>query len=123
MDIRPIRTKADHKAALRAIEALMDADPKPGSADGDRLEVLATLVAAYEDKHHAIAPPEPIEAIRFRMEQSGLSVQDIAKAFGKPNRYYEVINGKRALSLAMIQRLHHDFGIPAESLIGQPDAA
>lgn len=120
MDIRPIRTKADHKAALRTIEELMEANPAVGSPEGDMLEVLLTLVDAYESKRFPIAPPDPIEAIRFRMDQMGLSPKDLVPAIGRVNRVYEVLSGKRELTLAMIRRLHKDFHIPAESLIGDP---
>lgn len=117
MDIRPIRTKADHKAALREISALMDADPKRGTVEFDKLDILVTLVHAYEEKHHTIAPPDPIEAIRFRMDQLGLSAKDLAASIGKTNRVYEVLNHKRDLTLPMIRKLHVQLDIPAETLI------
>ncbi|MGH8604855.1 MAG: helix-turn-helix domain-containing protein, partial [Gammaproteobacteria bacterium] len=106
MNIHPIRTEQDYKATLREISALMDLDPDLGTPAGDRLDVLATLVQAYETKHYAIAPPDPIEAIKFRMEQSGLSVKDLEPMIGKSNRVYEVLSHKRPLTLAMIRRLH-----------------
>ncbi len=117
MDIRPIRTKADYKAALKEISALLDADPELGTPQGDRLDILTTLVQAYEAKHVPITAPDPVEAIKFRMEQSGLSVKDLEPIIGKSNRVYEVLNRKRPLTLAMIRRLHQSLGIPAEVLI------
>jgi HTH-type transcriptional regulator/antitoxin HigA len=119
MDIRPIRTKADYQATLKEISALMDADPDLGTPQGDRLDILATLVQAYESKHVPIAAPDPVEAIKFRMEQSGLSIKDLEPLIGKSNRVYEVLNRKRPLTLAMIRRLHRSLGIPADVLIAE----
>ena len=119
MDIRPIRSKADYKATLKEISALMELDPKLGTPQGDRLDILATLVQAYEAKHLPITSPDPVEAIKFRMEQSGLSVKDLEPMIGKSNRVYEVLNRKRPLTLAMIRRLHQSLGIPADVLIAQ----
>ena len=118
MNIHPIRTKADYKRALREVSAYFDNEPEPGSADGDRFEILTTLVEAYESKHFPIEAPDPIEAIRFRMEQGGLTVKDLVPSIGQPNRVYEVLNRKRGLTLEMIRNLHRNLGIPAESLIG-----
>ncbi len=115
MEIKPIRTRRDHERALRQVERLMDA--KPGTAEEDRLDVLATLVDAYESEHFPIDPPDPIEAIRFRLEQKGLDTSALVGVIGGRSRVYEVIKGKRALSLDMIRRLHERFGIPAEVLI------
>jgi len=117
MDIRPIHNKADYKASLKEISALIDADPDPGTPKGDRLDVLTTLVQAYEAKHVPIAAPDPVEAIKFRMEQSGLPVGNLEPMIGKPTRVYEVLNRKRPLTLAMIRRLHQNLGIPAHVLI------
>ena len=122
MNIRPIHTKADYKAALKEISTLMDSDPDLGTADGDRLDILATLVQAYEAKHVAISTPDPVDAIKFRMDQSGLSVKDLEQIIGKSNRVYEVLNRKRPLTLTMIRRLHKNFGIPAEVLIAETAA-
>jgi len=119
MKIRPIRNEADYKASLLEISTLMDLDPDAGSTDGDRLDILATLVQAYETKHHPIDPPDPIEAIKFRMEQGGLSVKDLVPLIGNSNRVYEVLGRKRALTLPMIRRLHKQLGIPAEVLIAE----
>ena len=115
MDIKPIRTKKDHELALAEIDRLWNA--KPGTADHDRLEVLETLVVAWEDKHEPIPPPNPIEAIRFRLEQQGLGQNDLAKLLGSRARASEILSGRRSLSLAMIRRLHKALGIPAEILL------
>lgn len=115
MEIKPIRTKADHRAVLKEIESLMAA--RAGSAEGDRLDVLVTLVEAFERKHYPMDLPDPIEAIRFRMEQSGLCAKDLVPMIGQINRVYEVLNRKRPLTLMMIRRLHAQLGIPAELLI------
>jgi HTH-type transcriptional regulator/antitoxin HigA len=117
MEIRPIHTEADYKAALREVSASFDNEPEPGTPDGDRFEVLLTLVEAYEAKHYPVDLPDPVEAIRFRMEQSGLTPKDLVPAIGQLNRVYEVLARKRPLTLKMIWRLHENFGIPAESLI------
>lgn len=118
MNIRPIRTRKDYNAALRELSAGFESEPEPGSEAGDRFEILATLVEAYEAQHFPIAAPDPIEAIRFRMEQGGLTVKDLVPSIGQPNRVYEVLNRKRALTIEMIRNLHRNLGIPAESLIG-----
>jgi HTH-type transcriptional regulator/antitoxin HigA len=115
MNIKPIRTRADHRAALKEIESLMMA--RTGTPEGARLDVLSTLVQAYEAKHFPMDLPDPVDAIRFRMEQSGLSPKDLVPMIGQINRVYEVLNRKRPLTLQMIRRLHRDLGIPAESLI------
>lgn len=117
MEIRPIHTKADYKAALREVSAYFDNEPEPGTPDGDRFEVLLTLVEAYEAKHFPIDLPDPVEAIKFRMEQGGLTPKDLVPAIGRLNRVYEILARKRPLTLNMIWRLHEKFGIPAESLI------
>jgi HTH-type transcriptional regulator/antitoxin HigA len=119
MHIQPIRNDADYKAALRQISTLMEADPEPGTPEGDRLDILATLVQAYEAGHFPIGAPDPIEAIKFRMEQSGLTVKDLEPIIGRSNRVYEVLNRKRPLTLAMIRRLHRSLGISAEVLIAE----
>lgn len=118
MNIHPIRTKTDYKRALREVSAYFNNEPEPGSEDGDRFEILTTLVEAYEAKHFPIEAPDPIEAIRFRMEQGGLTIKDLVPSIGQPNRVYEVLNRKRGLTLEMIRNLHRNLGIPAESLIG-----
>jgi HTH-type transcriptional regulator/antitoxin HigA len=115
MEIKPIRTKTDYRAALKEIETLMSA--RADTPEGERLDVLATLVEAYEKKHYRFDLPDPVEAIKFRMEQSGLGPKDLVPMIGQINRVYEVLNRKRPLTLQMIRRLHRDLGIPAESLI------
>ena len=117
MDIKPIRTKADYRAALKEIETLMNA--AAGTPEGERLDVLATLVEAYERKHFPMDLPDPVEAIKFRMEQSGLAPKDLVPMIGQLNRVYEILSRKRPLTLKMVWRLHRDLGIPAESLIKQ----
>lgn len=118
MNIHPIRNKKDYDAALRELSAYFENEPEPSSADGDRFEILATLVEAYEIKRFPIEAPDPIEAIRFRMEQGGLTVKDLVPSIGQANRVYEVLNRKRGLTIEMIRNLHRNLGIPAESLIG-----
>lgn len=117
MEIRPVHTEVDYKSALKEISRLMEADPELGTLDGDRLDVLVTLVQAYEARHYPIDLPDPVEAIKFRMEQGGLTAKDLEPMIGKLNRVYEVLNRKRGLTLPMIWRLHTELGIPAESLI------
>lgn len=118
MNIHPIRTRTDYKTALRELSAYFDDEPAPGTEEGDRFEILLTLVEAYEARNFPIEAPDPLEAIRFRMEQGGLTVKDLVPSIGQPNRVYEVLNGKRSLTLEMIRNLHRNLGIPAESLIG-----
>ncbi len=117
MEIRPVHTQADYKAALKEISILMESDPDLGTPEGDRLDVLTTLVQAYEARHVKIDAPAPVEAIKFRMEQSGLSIKDLEPMIGRSNRVYEVLNRKRPLTLGMIRRLHRQLGIPAQVLI------
>ena len=117
MDIKPIRTKADYAAALKAVESLMGA--KARSPAGERLDVLVTLIEAYERQHFPMDLPDAVEAIKFRMEQQGLTAKDLEPLIGRSNRVYEVLNRKRSLTLAMIQKLHAGLGIPAESLLRQ----
>ena len=119
MEVKAIRTDADYRAALREVSALIDLDPNRESPEGERLEVIGTLVQAYEAEHFPIDPPDPIEAIRFRMEQSGLTVRDLVPYIGPLNRVYEVLARKRPLTLHMIRRLNKGLGIPAGVLIGQ----
>ena len=119
MEIRPIRTEADYEAALTEIERLFDA--KPNTPESDRLDVLTTLVEAYEMRHYPISAPDPVEAIKYYMESRGLSRADLEPYIGGRARVAEVLNRKRALSLNMIRRLHAGLGIPAEVLV-QPYA-
>jgi HTH-type transcriptional regulator / antitoxin HigA len=115
MQIRPIRTEADHQAALAEVERLWAAEP--GSRELDRLDVLATLIEAYEARHFPIDPPDPIDAVLFRLDQRGLSRKDLEPYIGSRARVSEILGGKRSLTLAMIRRLHEGLGIPAEVLI------
>ena len=115
MKIKPIRTTDEYQAALNRIDSLFDAEP--GTDAGDELEVLITLVDAYESKMVVIEAPDPIEAIKFRMEQQGLSDADLTPMLGQRSRVSEVLNRKRRLSLNMIRKLHRDLKIPLESLI------
>lgn len=120
MNIKPVRTKASHRAALKEIEALMSA--RAGTPEGERLDVLVTLVEAYERENFPMDLPDPIEAIRFSMEQKELTAKDLVPMIGQINRVYEVLNRKRPLTLQMIRRLHRELGIPAESLIRETGA-
>ena len=115
MDIRPIKTEADYVEALHEIDSLWDA--VYGSPEGDKLDVLVTLVEAYEDKHDPILPPDPIEAILHYMESQNLSRHDLEPYLGSRSRVSEILNRKRSLSLNMIRRLQKGFGISAEILI------
>jgi HTH-type transcriptional regulator/antitoxin HigA len=113
--VRPIRTEKDYETALKEVERLWGA--KSGSPNGDRLDVLATLIEAYKDEHYPMDPPDPIEAIKFRMEQQGLTRKDLEPLIGTRTRVAEVLNRKRGLSIDMIRRLHETLGISAEVLI------
>ena len=114
-EVRPIRTKRDYESALKEVERLWGA--KAGTSEGDRLDVLATLVDAYEAEHYPMDPPDPVEAIKFRMEQQGLTRRDLEEIIGTRTRIAEVLNRKRGLSIAMIRRLHERLGISADVLI------
>jgi HTH-type transcriptional regulator/antitoxin HigA len=122
--LKPIRTEADYSAALKAAEVFFDApqEPDPDSQEGAYFEALLTLIEAYERKHHPVDPPDPIDAVAFRMEQAGLSVADLVPYIGPRNRVYEVLGRKRALTLNMIRRLV-TLGIPAASLVGAAQPA
>jgi len=115
MNLKPIKTKADHEEVLLEIQRLWDAEE--GTPESDRLEVLATLVEAYEEINFPMQMPDPIEAIKFRLEQQGLEPSALIGIIGSRTRVYEVLRGDRPLSLAMIRRLHEKFGISAEVLI------
>lgn len=115
MELRPIRTQADYKAALKKISSLLEAPV--GSRETEMLELLSVLVEAYEEEHHPVDPPDPIEAIKFRMEQMGLTRRDLEPYLGSRARVSEVLNRKRHLSVEMIRRLNAGLGIPAEILI------
>ena len=114
-EVKPIRTEDDYQVALRDLKLLWGS--KAGSPEGDRLDVLATLVDAYESQHDPIDPPDPIEAIKFRMEHQGLSLRDLEAMLGPRAGVAEILNRRRGLSIAMIRRLHEGLGISAEVLI------
>ena len=118
MNIKPIKTDADYRVALKEVESLMMAEPN--TPEGEKPDILVTLIEAYERKHFPFDLPDPVEAIKFEMEQKGLTVKDLEPMIGKSNRVYEILNRKRSLTLKMIWKLHHELGIPAESLIKQP---
>ena len=118
--IKVIKTGQDHADAMDRLMQLMDADPKEGSAEENELEVLAILIEQYESEHFPMDKPDPVDAIKFRMEQQGLTQKDMKPYFGSASKVSEVLNGKRALSLAMIRKLHSGLEIPAEVLIQQP---
>jgi HTH-type transcriptional regulator/antitoxin HigA len=115
MNIKPIKTDADYRTALKEIQSLMMAEAD--SPEGEKLDVLTTLIEAYEAKHYPIDMPDPIEAIKFEMEQQELSINDLVPMIGRSNRVYEVLAHKRGLSLNMIRNLNKGLGIPAEVLI------
>ena len=118
MNIHPIRNEVDYAAALARVSPLVDLDPAPDTPEFDELDVLATLIEAYEAKHHPIGAPEPIAAIKFYMEACGLTPKDLQPMIGNLNRVYEVLNGKRNLTLRMIRALHGELGLPLSSLVG-----
>lgn len=115
MTIKPIRNDAELQAAFARLEAIFQADAD--TPEADEMEVLVTLIEAYENKHYSITPPDPIEAIKFRMEQQNLSARDLEVYIGSSGRVSEVLNRKRPLSLRMIKRLHDGLSIPYESLL------
>jgi HTH-type transcriptional regulator/antitoxin HigA len=120
----PIRNQSDYEAALKQAEAFFDApqEPDPDSEEGAFFEALITLIEAYERKHYPITPPDPIDAIKFRMEQTGLHVKDLEPMIGRSNRVYEILSRSRPLTLSMIRRLHKGLGIPAQVLISEEHA-
>ncbi len=117
MELKPIRTEEQCQQALEAASWYVDHEPVPGSPEGDRFEVLLMLIEAYENAVYPVTAPDPVAAIKFRMEQAGLAAKDLVPMIGKLNRVYEILNYKRPLSLAMIRRLHAGLHISAESLI------
>jgi len=116
MEIKPIKSNDDYKAALKEIRSLWSAELN--TLEGDKLDVLITLVEAYENKHYPIDPPEPVEAIKSKMEQKGLRKIDLVHIFGGKNRVTEVLSRKKPLTINMIKNIHNEMGIPYESLIG-----
>lgn len=120
MDIKPIKTDADYREAIKEVESLMMAGPD--TPEGEKLDIMVTLIEAYEAKHFPMDLPDPVEAIKFEMERRDLTVKDLEPMIGKSNRVYEILNHKRSLTLKMIWKLHEGLGIPAESLIKPPKA-
>jgi HTH-type transcriptional regulator/antitoxin HigA len=120
-ELKPIRNEKDYMSALAEVSLFVDKEPKNGSKEADRFELLLMLIEAYEAKHYSIDPPDPVEAIKFRMEQAGLKPKDLQPMIGGLNRVYEILNRKRPLTLKMIWKLHSMLGIPADSLIKQDD--
>ena len=120
MNIKPIKTELDYKQALARIEELWDAEPN--TKKGDELVVLAILVENYENEKYKILPPDPIEAIKFRMDQSGLKKTDLARYLGGRNRSTEILNRKRSLSVRMMRALHNKLNIPAASLLAEGES-
>ncbi|KFX10723.1 transcriptional regulator, XRE family protein [Pectobacterium atrosepticum ICMP 1526] len=118
MELKPLRTEQDYEAALKAVSPMFDNEPNVNSPEGDYFEVMCLLIEEYEKKRFPIEAPDPVDAIKFRMDQMGLTVKDLASAIGKENRVYEILNRKRSLTLPMIRNLHIKFGIPLNSLIG-----
>jgi HTH-type transcriptional regulator/antitoxin HigA len=115
MTIKPIRNDEDLRAAFERLESIFQADP--GTPEADEMEVLVTLVEAYENRHYPIGPADPVEAIKFRMDQQGLAAKDLEPFIGSSGRVSEVLSRKRSLSLRMVQRLHHGLKIPYDSLL------
>ena len=118
--IRPIRSQADYESALALVEPYFDDEPAADSDAGAHFEALVAVIEAYEARHFPIAPPDPIEAIQFHMEQQGMSARDLEAMIGSRSRVHEILNRKRPLSLAMVRRLHAGLGIAAETLIRTP---
>ncbi len=121
--MKVLKSEADYEEALERVELLVGLDPSEGTAEAEELELLSLLVEKYEDEHYPVASPDPVEAIKFRMEQQGLKYADMVSFFGSKSKVSEVLNRKRGLSLSMIRALHRELGIPAEVLIADPDKA
>jgi len=121
--IRPLRDEADYEAALAEFETYFDREPEPGSPQGDRFELLGMVIAKYEDEHHPITGSDPVEVIKLVMEGRGYGQSDLAKLLGSRSRASEVLNRRRDLTLDQIRRLHAEWGVPADALIGGAQAA
>ena len=117
MNVRPIKTEADYDWALKEIARYFDVQPKPGTAEGARFDVLATLIGAYEDKYWPIDPPDPVDAIKYRMEQAGLGQADLARLLGSRSRASEIMRRKRSLTMEQALKLNEEWKIPAEALL------
>lgn len=123
MDVRPIRTEEDYEWALDQVSRYFEDEPKPGSRDGDRFEVLLTLLEAYEDKHYPVPEVDPVEMLKYLMELRGRTQADLARLIGSRSRASEVLGGKRPLTLDAISKLHSEWGIPPDLLLPKPGAA
>lgn len=121
--IKLIKTDVEYETALKEAESLIELDPMPGTPEGDRLELLVFLISRYEDKKFPLDLPGPIDALKFRMEQQGLTANDLVQYLGSRSKVSEVLNGKRPLSLRMIRALYRGLGIPAEVLLQETDEA
>jgi HTH-type transcriptional regulator/antitoxin HigA len=120
--IRPLRSEADYDAALKEIERYFESEPKPGTPEGDRFDLLALIVEDYERKRWPIEPPDTIDAIRYRMETGGYIQADLGRLLGSRQRASDILTRKRPLTMRMAWRLHREWGIPAEALIAPPRA-
>ena len=120
--LRPLRSEADYDTALEAIERYFDHEPKPGTAEADRFEILSLIVEDYERRRWPIDPPDPIDAIKYRMETGGLSQADLGHLLGSRQRASDILTGKRGLTMRMAWKLHREWGIPAEALIAPPQS-
>jgi len=120
--IRPLRSEADYDAALEEIERYFENEPKPGTPEADRFDLLALIIEDYERKHWPIDPPEAIDAIRYRMEMGGYTQGDLGRLLGSRQRASDILTRKRPLTMRMVWKLHHEWGIPAEALIAPPRA-
>lgn len=123
MDIRPLHSEADYDAALERIAEFFEKEPQPGTAEADRFDLLALVISDYETKHWPIDPPDPIDAIKFRMEQKGFSQKDLAQLLGSRSRASEILSRKRPLTMEMAWKLNREWGISAESLIRPVETA
>jgi len=122
MEIRPLHSEADYDAALRKVTKFFEEEPRPGTLEADEFDLLALVIADYEAKHWPIDPPDPIEAIKFRMEQKGYSQKDLAQLLGSRSRASEILSRKRPLTMEMAWKLNREWGISAESLIRPVEA-
>lgn len=120
--IRPLRSEADYDAALREVERYFENEPKPGTPEADRFDLLALVIEDYERRRWPIEPPDPLAAIRYRMETGGYTQADLGRLLGSRQRASDILARKRALTMRMAWRLHHEWGIPAEALIAPPRA-
>jgi HTH-type transcriptional regulator/antitoxin HigA len=120
--IRPLRSEADYDAALKEIERYFENEPKPGTSEADRFDLLALIIEDYERKRWPIEPPDAIDAIRYRMETDGYTQADLGRLLGSRQRASDILSGKRPITMRMAWKLHHEWGIPAEALIAPPAA-